>query len=498
MYKILGETAFSFTFELQNDTCYRLENPYSIYINGKHYKDTANNIASVFGLEPDTTYDVSLQGKDVDISFEVTTLLPTYIINVKECNATGDGIANDTAAINMAIYTAPPQAIIHIPPGEYLCDHIFLKSDIEIYLEKGATIKQNTDRSSLAVAVGYKKNYDHTDATVNASWEGHPLDCYGALIYGKDVENVFVFGEGTIDGNGDISGFWDNPKGRDVAYRPRNIFLNRCANISFTGITSRNSASWNIHPYYCESIYFTDMKIESIATSPNTDGLNPESCELVHILGCHFSVGDDCIAIKSGKYFMSNTRFNPELYHIYTRDVTIRNCFMEAGHGAVVIGSEIACGVRNVHVSQCLFKDTDRGLRIKTRRGRGARSVVDNITFDNITMDGVKHGFVINMFYNCDPDGNSLYVSDKTVTKKDKYTPTVKNITLTNINATNIKGAAIFMYGLPENKIKNVTITNCNFNFAKNRTTEPPAMMQTPPPVDATGIYINNAEHKIN
>ena len=471
--KILQIMAFGFVFELNNNTCY-FTDEYEIYINGRLHSKTTKNVVSIFGLKPCTEYKVEINNGH----FFIKTLTPSYLINVAHYNG----------SINTAIYTAPAGSVVYVPPGEYLADQILLKSHVDIYLAEGAVIKQTTDRNRLAIIKGYQKNYDHTQAEINASWEGHPLDCYASLIYGKNVENVNIYGHGIIDGNGDIGGFWENPKVKNKAFRPKNIFLAFCKSITIGGIKSRNSASWNIHPFYCTDIAFKAITLESIETSPNTDGLNPESCENVDIVGCFFSVGDDCIAIKAGKYYMSTAHQKP------TNNVRIRNCYMEKGHGAVVIGSEMSCGVQNVTVTQCLFVDTDRGLRIKTRRGRGPSAIVDDISFTNVQMRGVHHCFVVNMFYFCDPDGKSDYVSNKNIQIADDMTPTVKNISLYNINATDIKGCAIFIYGLPENIVTGVNISDSSFTFAKERITEPPAMMDGFEPIENLGVYIENAK----
>jgi len=495
MVKILKNTAFGFIFELENDRCFFTEKPYDIYLNGEHYLTTDRNVVSLLSLKSGTDYNVLIKGynngygKD-DICFNVTTKEPYMLINVKDFNAKGDGVTCDTSAINLAIYSAQVNTTIYVPPGEYLVDQILLKSEVDIYLARGAVIRQSINRDKLAILKGYQQNYNHTNARIISSWEGHPLDTYCSLFYGMDVYSVHIYGEGVIDGNGDIGGFWNNPKVKNKAYRPKNMFLVDSDYIEVSGITSRNSASWNIHPYHCGNVAFRCLKIESIEESPNTDGINPENCKNVEIIGCHFSVGDDCIAIKSGKYFMSTLR-NPQP----TRNVTIRNCYMEKGHGGVVIGSEMSCGVRNVDITQCLFRDTDRGLRIKTRRGRGKHAIVKNITFDNVQMDGVKHCFVVNMFYNCDPDGKSDYVKNKNVVEKDELTPSVKNITVTNTVATNIPGSAVFIYGLPESKVKNVKITNNHFHFAEERIHECPAMMCDFEAIENLGFYINNAKN---
>jgi polygalacturonase len=494
MYRILKVTPFGFIFEIENDDCYYTE-AYEIYLNGVPYAATDKNVLCLYGLECDTAYTVSIESKG--ISFTVKTLKPQYVLNVKDYNASGDGTTDDTSAVNVAVYTAVAGSVVYFPKGEYLIDQILLKSGVDIYLEKGAVIKQNTEREKLAVLKGYQRDYSHESyekAQINASWEGHPLDCYCSLIYGKNISKVHIYGEGTIDGNGDIGGFWVNPKVKNKAFRPKNILLVNCDNICVSGVTSRNSASWNIHPFYSSNLSFIALRVESAENSPNTDGINPESCKNVDIIGCHFNVGDDCIAIKSGKYYMSVAHLRPSV------NITVRNCYMEKGHGGVVIGSEMSCGVYRVSVTQCCFRETDRGLRIKTRRGRGKHAIVDGIVFTNNDMYRVRHCLVINMYYFCDPDGKSDYVRSKHPREKDDFTPTVKNITFENTRATRITGCAVFIYGLPESKVQGIRITGNVFDFAPHneRVLECPAMMDG---FDVSGpldFFMENAEGTVD
>ena len=482
--KLLSVTAFGFVFELENERCYYTDE-YEIYLNGEFHRRANTNVVSIFSLKCDTNYSVEIKGL---AAFEVRTKKPEFLINVKDYNATGDGTTDDTSAVNLAIYTAPEGATVYFPKGDYVVDQVLLKSHVDIYLARDAVLRQNTDRKKLGILKAYQKNYDFTDVQVNASWEGHPLDSFCSLIYGKNVSDVHIYGEGILDGNGDAGDFWQNPKVKNMAFRPKNILLVGCQNIAVSGITSRNSASWNIHAFYSDNLDFRALTIESVETSPNTDGLNPESCENVEIVGCHFSVGDDCIAIKAGKYYMSQAHYKP------SKGITVRNCLMENGHGGVVIGSEMACGVYDVAVTKCLFRETDRGLRIKTRRGRGSRAIVDGVKFENVEMHKVRHCFVINMFYNCDPDGKSDYVRSKTISQKDELTPTVKNISVTNVHAEEIIGSAVFIYGLPENKVSGVTIKNNHFEFSEARVNECPAMMDDFEATDALDFFIENAE----
>jgi hypothetical protein len=110
-------------------------------------------------------------------------------------------------------------------------------------------------------------------------------------------------------------------------------------------------------------------------------------------------------------------------------------------------------------------------------------------------MDGVRHCFVVNMFYNCDPDGKSEYVRSKAFVTKNKFTPGVKKISVTNTRAVNITGSAVFIYGLPESHVSHITIKDNSFAFSGEgeRVTECPAMMDDFEPIVKLGFYFQNS-----
>ncbi len=488
MYKVLKNFAFGFVVELENDSCFYSPESYRVYLDGQLYGEFNQNIISFFGLKPDHEYVVKFRAEHTEFEFSHKTESCSYLIDVRDYNAIGDGVSDDTSAINMAIYTAPQNSTVYIPKGTYLVTQVLLKSDINIYLENGATLLHDTTREKLAIVKGLQRDYHFENSTVNASWEGSPMDTYSSVIYGKWASNVCIYGGGHINGNGADSGFWVNPKVKQKAFRPRNIFLAECSNICICGVTSENSSSWNMHPFFCNDIRFIGVRAVSVSNSPNTDGLNPESCTNVEILGCQFDVGDDCIAIKSGRYFMSYYKYQP------TTNVEIRNCLMNSGHGGVVLGSEISCGAKQINVTKCYFKNTDRGLRIKTRRGRGSKSVISDVSFSNVVMDGVKHCFTVNMFYHCDPDGKSDYVQSRVFQEPDDQTPSISNITVSNVICKEISGSAIFIFGLPESPARGIVIKDCEFSFAENRINECPDMMENFEIVNDMGVYIENGD----
>jgi polygalacturonase len=196
---------------------------------------------------------------------------------------------------------------------------------------------------------------------------------------------------------------------------------------------------------------------------PTTDGIDPDCSDGVEICGVNISVGDDCIAIKSGTLELAKK------YRVPCKNITIRNCLMRDGHGGVVLGSELSGGIQNVSVEKCLFKGTDRGLRIKTRRGRGRIGKCDNISFENIVMDGVKVPFVINMYYNMgDETGHTEYVWSTEKLPVDDRTPHIGSFTFKNMECKGVEYSAAAFYGLPEAPIESVTFENVSFEYNPN------------------------------
>ena len=209
----------------------------------------------------------------------------------------------------------------------------------------------------------------------------------------------------------------------------------------------------------------------------------------MNIIGNHVHVGDDCIALKSSKLFLGMK------LHVPCENVVIRNCCLSRGHGGLVIGSEMSGGVKNVTVTQCLMDHTDRGLRVKTRRGRGKYAVIDGLVFRDVVMDGVLAPFVINMFYFCDPDGRSDYVQTHEPQPVDEMTPTLGTLEMENITATDAQYAGCWFSGLPEQPIEGVKMRDVNISFAPDAKAGQAAMMCGADASCKVGVHAENVHH---
>ncbi|MFM6976515.1 MAG: glycoside hydrolase family 28 protein [Sphingobacteriaceae bacterium] len=393
--------------------------------------------------------------------------------NVTDYGAKNDSSALATKAIAKAIAAAAKAGggTVYFAPGKYLTGPIHLKSNITILIDAGAELH-------------FSDNFDDYLPMVPSRWEGTTVNNFSPLFYAYKAENISIIGRGLINGHG--KKWWDFAEGYDPK-RPRSKwelefeknnkdvvrpdlpgwvergFLRPpfiqpmfCKNVLIQGIKIINSPFWTINPEFCENVTVEGVTIEN-PPSPNTDGINAESCKYVHVANCHISVGDDCITLKSGKDRDGRRMAAP------AENYTITNCTMLSGHGGVVIGSEMSGGVKKIVISNCVFDGTDRGIRIKTARGRGG--VVEDIRVDNIIMKNIKlEAIILNMDY-----------AKSTPEPVSERTPIFRNIHFSNITGTQINTAGRIT-GIEEMPIDLITfndiqldaVNGFSMQYAKN------------------------------
>jgi polygalacturonase len=383
--------------------------------------------------------------------------------NVLNYGAKNDSSKIATKSIAAAIDAAFKKGggTIYFPAGKYLTGPIHLKSNITIFIDAGAELH-------------FSDNFDDYLPMVESRYEGVDVKSFSPLFYAYNAENIAIIGRGLINGHGQK--WWnyvltfDDTKPRnkwqkifdaenkniimpDDSAQTKRGFLRPpfiqpmyCKNVRIEGIKIINSPFWTVNPEFCENVTVDGVTIEN-PHSPNTDGINPESCKYVHITNCHISVGDDCITIKSGRDVQGRMKAAP------AENYTITNCTMLSGHGGVVIGSEMSGGVKKITISNCVFDGTDRGIRIKTTRGRGG--VVEEIRVDNIIMKNIKQqAIVLDMMYSRRPPEP---VSERT--------PQFRNIHLSNITAQT--NEAIYINGLVEMPVEDITFNDIQFDAQK-------------------------------
>jgi polygalacturonase len=357
---------------------------------------------------------------------------------------------------------------VRIAAGRYVTGALTLRSDITLELEAGAVVLGSEDPADYPL--------------VETRWEGRHQITHAPLIGGSGLRNVAVTGRGTIDGQG--AGWWRRHRENANANpRPRLISIAESSNVLIEGITAVNSPAWTINPVRCTNVTVTKVTIRNPADSPNTDGINPDSCRYVHISDCHIDVGDDCITLKSGIETEAADKRGP------CENITITNCTMVHGHGGVVLGSEMSGDVRNVVISNCVFTETECGIRIKTRRGRGG--VIEDVRATNIVMREVLLPFTVNLFYNAYRKGDPV-VADKRPRPIDAGTPRVRRIRFGEITAEDAQYAAAFLYGLPEMPIEDVSFRDVRITMSPNAREGAPRNFDDLEPMQRAGFIARN------
>ena len=344
----------------------------------------------------------------------------------------------------------PDGGTVSIPAGTWLSGPLHLKSNLTLYLEEGSKILfSNRPEDYLPV--------------VFTRWEGVECFNYSPLIYAKDCEHITISGPGTLDGNGSAWWHWKKlqqnaadrliwaesrgiaPKDRIFAteadaLRPSFMQFIDCHNLILRDFTITNGPQWTIHPVYCSDV--TARNLTVLTGGPNTDGFNPDSCENVLIEDCTFSTGDDCIAINSG--------LNEDGWRVNRpcRNIEICNCHFNGGHASVAIGSGMSGGIENIHVHDCEITQSERGIRVKSMRGRGG--YVKNLRFERITMKQIdEEAIQISMNYG---SSTSIPASDKA--------PVFEDIAFCDVTCAHAK-RGIELTGLPESPLRNVHLTRC-------------------------------------
>lgn len=416
--------------------------------------------------------------------------------NIEKYGARPNGKTVNTKAINLAIDQchAAGGGTVVIPKGLWLTGPIILQSHVNLHVSKGALLQFSSNYTDYPIVL--------------TTWEGQESYRCQAPIWGKNLENIAITGQGVIDGAGGVWGMlkkekltqanWEktiktgvlNDK-KDAWYpsksaylgsitpnagriingqhpsteqlesykdflRPNMLSLQNCHTVLIEGVTFQNSPAWTMHPLLCTHISVRNVTVKNNWYAQNSDAIDLESCQNGIVEGCTFDTGDDGITIKSGRDEQGRKRGVP------TENFIIKNNIVYHAHGGFVIGSEMSGGVRNMYVSDCTFMGSDVGLRFKTTRGRGG--LVENIFVNNINMTNIPGEAIIFDMYYAAKDPVPLTASDHflPVIKEEPInegTPQFKNFQLKNIIC---KGAetAILIRGLPEMKVKDILLEN--------------------------------------
>ena len=378
--------------------------------------------------------------------------------------------AQNQKAINKLISLASQKGggSVIIPKGTWHTGAIELKSHVNLVLEEGATLQFAFDTKLYPL--------------VRTSWEGLACWNYSPCIYAYKATDIAITGKGTIDGGGNMDTWWpmsghkrfnyqegetkeaqclgsrakllkqaedgvafDERKfGLGQGLRPQLINFVRSERILIQGVKMLNSPFWVIHPLLCKNVTVDGVTVWN--EGPNGDGCDPEACENVLIQNCVFHTGDDCIAIKSGR------NNDGRLWNQPSKNIIIRNCKMEDGHGGVVIGSEISGGCENVYAENCVMDSPhlERILRIKTNNCRGG--LIQNINMRHITVGQCKEAV---LKINLDYEPRELCYRG--------FEPTVRQVSMEDVTCQKSNYGVLIIGRNEVENVSDITVKNCHF-----------------------------------
>lgn len=366
-------------------------------------------------------------------AFAIQPAAKRYLVT--DYGAIGDSTTINTSAIQATIdaCSAKGGGVVIIPKGVFISGAIFLKKGVDLNIEKNGVLKGTIQPDAYP--------------QINTRWEGEERLFTAAFVNINDMQGTRIYGEGTIDGSGDE---WvkrsreqrqagiPSPK----TGHPRLICFQNCSNVRIEGLRLHNQAVWCLHILYSHNVQASNLHITADHNIPSSDGIDIDSSDSVRVSNTFIDVNDDCISIKSGKDDDGRRVNRP------SKNIVIDSCHFAYGHGGVAMGSEVTGGINHVLISNCIIDGSNWApIRFKSQPSRGG--VVENITYQNITLNNTRKAFEFNMAWRM----------VGTVREAAKVPTIVRNILIKNVSGT--VQAVGDMSGLDKSPIEGVTFENC-------------------------------------
>jgi polygalacturonase len=393
--------------------------------------------------------------------------------DVSKYGAVGDGQTVCTKQIQAAIddKTKKKGGRVVFPAGEYLTGALFVKSNVELHIAKGVTLRavNNTD--------------DFPDIQTRVA--GVEMVWPAAIINVSGQRNVSITGEGVIDGDGKYlwDRYWEMRRDYDarglrwiVDYdckRVRSLLISNSEDVTVSGLTFLRAGFWTVQALYSTHCTFSGITIRNNigGHGPSTDGIDVDSSTHILIEGCDVDCNDDNICLKAGRD-ADGLRVNRP-----TEYVLIRNCTARRGAGLMTCGSETSGCIRHIYCIDSRAAGTSAALRIKSAINRGG--TVEDIHMINVSADST--GYILNCDMNWNPsysystlpaeyEGKELPPHWKAMlapVSPERGMPTFGNINLSNITGKNVR-TFINCSGNEKSLIDGVTLTNINVEAGKS------------------------------
>lgn len=416
----------------------------------------------------------------VIIYFCLLLLLPVSLqaitIDITGRKAKGNGKTDNTEIIQAAIdeCSKAKGGTVIIPSGRFMTRTLYLKSDVDLHLEKGAILLGNTDIQT------YLDKKEKTPA----------------ILFAEGAENISVTGLGMIDGQGQHPTFQQGEEMKGGLRRPKCIYFINCRNVTVEGITIQNPAEWAQFYKGCDGVVIRGVKVYAHANL-NNDGLDIDSRNVI-VSDCYIDADDDALCFKSDR-------------DQACENIVVTNCLLRSNCNAIKFGTSCMSGFKNITVSNCNiqrakednFRQWYRALPWLGATGTAVLSgialeavdggVMNQISISNIVMKDVQTPIFIRL-------------GDRKRNTPDKIS-TLKNIKISDIIATQTSRVACSITGVPGGVIDNISIRNVHITAVGGGTAVQaneavPEMVDSYPEnrmfgvvLPASGFYVRHAKN---
>ena len=421
-------------------------------------------------------------------------------LDVRDFGAKGDGVTIDSQAIDKAISEASNRGggVVWFPLGTYASYTIHLKSNVSLYLDRGAVL--------LAASVpleGTQNGYDMAepqDPAINAFQDYGHNHWRNSLIYGEGLHDIAILGEGLIWGKGLSRGHPDHdlPKAELPGVGNKSIALKNCVNVQLRDFKILKGGHFALLATGVDNLV-----IENLMVDTDRDGFDIDCCKNVRVSNCTVnSPWDDGICPKSS-FALGYARV--------TENVTISDCFVTGSYiigsmidgsyklldkssgawrvGRIKCGTESNGGFKNITVTNCVF-DQCYGLALETEDG----AILEDITVSNIAMRGILTSPIF------------LRLGRRMRGPAGTPVGSFKRVLIDNITCTGPTQFPVNIAGVAGHPVEDVKISNLFFDQAGGgdaamAALKPPANEEKYPdpdmfgPLPATGFFIRNAKN---
>ena len=374
---------------------------------------------------------ISLEGKAVK----------KEMVNVKDFGAIGDGLFLDTRYIQNALDSGK---IVYFPAGVYRTGTLYLKSGGGIHLSANAVI----------LGSKYPEDYNANDFDKRNTFSVKERSSGAHLIIARDCEDISISGTGTINGN--RNGIFNT----DIIHTPNSkhpryvlprwrpgamLYFVGCRNVKLNGIRLNDPTYWTAFFHDCEDVAIDRVTLQTDRHTLNSDGFDIDCCRRVTITNCNIFSGDDSIAIRGNQ--------GPLGKAAVCSDITVSDCILSSAACGVRVG--VGSGtIRNCKLSNLKMVNTNIGICISPSYAIGKCTAIDNVLFENISIDADQSLLILPNW------GNDI--DDPAIQK-------VSNLTFRNIEAVSDK-ANLIVWPFKKDMFENISIENSTFSLRSGAT----------------------------